>query len=40
MHMGFRDPSRATGSEEEIMAEFRRIRDEIKTKLLEFSAQK
>ena len=35
-HMGFPDPSRATGSEEEIMAEFRRVRDEIKTRLLEF----
>lgn len=30
MHVGFDDPSRTTGSEEEIMAEFRRVRDEIK----------
>ena len=36
MHMGFDDPAAATGSEEEIMAAFRRVRDEIKTKLLEF----
>lgn len=40
MHMGFSDPSRATGSEEEIMAEFRRVRDEIKTSLLEFFADR
>lgn len=30
MHVGFDDPSRTTGSEEKIMAEFRRVRDEIK----------
>ena len=30
MHVGFDDPSRTTGSEEEIVAEFRRVRDEIK----------
>ncbi|MEX1119727.1 MAG: arsenate reductase ArsC [Terrimicrobiaceae bacterium] len=29
-HWGFDDPARATGTEEEIMAEFRRVRDEIK----------
>jgi arsenate reductase len=38
MHMGFSDPSRTLGSEEEIMADFRRVRDEIKTTLLEFFA--
>lgn len=38
MHLGFHDPSRATGCDEEIMAEFRRVRDEIKTTLLEFFA--
>jgi arsenate reductase len=38
MHIGFSDPSRATGSEEEVMAEFRRVRDEIKTTLLGFFA--
>jgi len=36
VHLGFSDPSRATGSEEEVMAEFRRVRDEIKTALWEF----
>ena len=29
-HWGFDDPAHATGSEEEIMAEFRRVRDEIR----------
>ena len=29
-HMPFDDPAKAVGSEEEIMAEFRRVRDEIK----------
>ena len=28
-HWGFTDPAHATGSEEEIMSEFRRVRDEI-----------
>jgi len=36
MHIGFSDPAKATGSDEEIMAEFRRVRDEIKITLLEF----
>jgi arsenate reductase (thioredoxin) len=36
IHMGFYDPSKAVGTEEEIMAEFRRVRDEIKTKLLDY----
>lgn len=30
LHIGFDDPAEATGSEEEVMGEFRRIRDEIK----------
>jgi arsenate reductase len=30
LHIGFEDPARATGSEDEILNEFRRIRDEIK----------
>ncbi len=30
LHMGFEDPSKATGTEEFIMSEFRRVRDEIK----------
>ena len=29
-HWGFEDPAHATGSEEEVLAEFRRIRDEIR----------
>lgn len=37
-HLGFDDPSRATGTEEEIMAEFRRVRDEMKKRLLELLA--
>lgn len=40
LHMGFDDPSRASGSEEERMTQFRQVRDEIKTKLLEFFAPK
>ena len=30
MHRGFDDPSRTAGSEEEIMADFRRVRDQIR----------
>jgi len=36
IHIGFDDPAKATGSDEEIMAEFRRVRDEIRHRLLEF----
>lgn len=36
LHMGFEDPSNATGSEELIMSEFRRIRDEIRTTFYKF----
>jgi arsenate reductase len=36
MYRGFPDPSRTTGSEEEIMADFRRVRDEIKDWVMEF----
>jgi arsenate reductase len=36
MHFGFEDPSNASGSEEFIMSEFRRIRDEIKTTFFRF----
>ncbi len=35
-HMGFEDPSYANGTEEFILNEFRRIRDEIKHKFREF----
>jgi arsenate reductase len=36
LHMGFEDPSHATGSDEFIMSEFRRVRDEIKTEFFKF----
>jgi arsenate reductase len=36
LHIGFEDPSHATGSEEYILNEFRRVRDEIKEKFYEF----
>jgi arsenate reductase len=39
-HLGFPDPAKATGSEEEIMYEFRRVRDEIRDALLAFFALK
>ncbi|MDY6849973.1 MAG: arsenate reductase ArsC [Geoalkalibacter sp.] len=35
-HLGFPDPARAQGSEEEILDEFRRVRDEIRARLQEF----
>jgi arsenate reductase len=38
IHIGFDDPARAAGSDEEIMAEFRRVRDDIRHRLLEFFA--
>lgn len=37
-HWGFKDPAHATGSEEEIFAEFRRVRDEIKLVFEAFAA--
>lgn len=36
LHIGFEDPADATGSEEEILSEFRRIRDEIKKDFYKF----
>lgn len=33
VHIGFSDPAKATGTEEEIMEAFRRVRDEIKDAL-------
>jgi arsenate reductase len=35
-HLGFDDPARATGADEEITAEFRRVRDEIADRVLSF----
>lgn len=36
LHMGFEDPADAKGTEEEILSEFRRIRDEIKKDFYKF----
>ncbi len=36
LHIGFDDPSDAIGSEELVLAEFRRVRDEIKTRFEQF----
>jgi arsenate reductase len=38
IHIGFDDPSRTTGSEEERLADFRRVRDEIRSTLASFLA--
>jgi arsenate reductase len=40
VHIGFEDPSRATGTDEFILSEFRRVRDEIKQKLYQFFNEK
>lgn len=37
MHIGFEDPAEAIGTEEEILNFYRKIRDEIKNRFLEFS---
>lgn len=36
LHIGFEDPAKATGTEEEILAEFRRIRDQIQSEFYQF----
>ena len=36
LHIGFEDPAEATGSQEKIMEEFRRIRDEIRESMYTF----
>lgn len=36
IHIGFDDPVEAVGTEEEILSEFKRVRDEIKNRFLEF----
>ena len=36
VHIGFTDPAKATGNEEEIMGAFRRVRDEIKEALIKY----
>jgi len=40
LHIGFDDPADATGSEEEVLAVFRRVRDEIKRDFLKFYNEK
>lgn len=37
-HWGFEDPAKATGTEEEIMAKFREVRDSIKARIEQFAA--
>jgi arsenate reductase len=36
IHRGFEDPSRLKGSEEEVLPEFRRVRDEIKNWIMHY----
>jgi len=36
LHIGFEDPAEATGNEEEILSEFRKIRDQIRDKMKSF----
>ncbi|GAB4298537.1 MAG: arsenate reductase ArsC [Ignavibacteriaceae bacterium] len=36
LHIGFEDPAEATGTEEEILAVFRKVRDEIKNDFWKF----
>ncbi len=36
IHHGFDDPSRLKGSEEEVLPEFRRVRDEIRSWIIQF----
>jgi len=40
LHIGFDDPAKATGTEEEVYAEFRRIRDEIRERFHAFYLEK
>ena len=39
LHIGFDDPAEARGTEEEILAEFRRVRDEIEHKFRTFYSE-
>ena len=39
LHMGFEDPAEAVGTAEEVLAEFRRVRDEIKEAFSTFYKQ-
>ncbi len=40
IHLGFPDPAKATGSEEEIMARFREVRDDMRAKLIPLIREK
>lgn len=40
IHWSFDDPAEATGSEDQVAAVFRRVRDEIAVRLREFAAEK
>lgn len=40
MHLGFPDPARATGTEEEILTEFRRVRDDLRAHLIPLLREK
>ncbi len=40
MHVGFPDPARATGTEEDILAEFRRVRDDLRAQLIPLLREK
>lgn len=40
MHVGFPDPAKATGSEEEIMARFRKVRDDMRATLIPLIREK
>jgi arsenate reductase len=37
LHIGFDDPAGATGTDEQVMSEFRRVRDEIKAQFQQFT---
>lgn len=39
MHWGFDDPAKATGSDEDIMGEFMRVRDDIKDRIIKFKEE-
>ena len=40
MHVGFPDPAKATGTEEEIMAAFRQVRDALREQLIPLLREK
>ena len=40
LHFGFDDPADASGTDEEILSEFRRVRDEIRNRFQQYHKQK